>query len=44
MDRTDGKVPQAQVNLNANQNSNDLSKMPLADILKLAADFMGEDR
>jgi hypothetical protein len=32
-------VPQAQVNLNANQNTDDLTKMPLADILRLAQDI-----
>ena len=35
-ERTEGKVPQAQVNLNANQDTNDLTKMPLAEILRLA--------
>jgi len=38
-ERTEGKVPQAQINLNANQNTDDLTKMPLADILALAQEL-----
>lgn len=38
-ERTEGKVPQMQMNLNANQDTDDLTKMPLADILRLAQDL-----
>ena len=38
-ERTEGKVANVQMNLNANQNTDDLTKMPLADILKLASEL-----
>ena len=38
-ERTEGKVAQATVNLNANQNTDDLTKMPLAEILQLATEL-----
>lgn len=41
-DRTEGRVPQAMVNLNANQNTDDLTKMPLAKLLELARDLKDE--
>jgi hypothetical protein len=38
-ERTEGKVPVANVNLNANQDTDDLTKMPLAEILHLAKEL-----
>lgn len=39
LERTEGKVAQVTANMNLNQNTDDLTKMPLADILKLAQDL-----
>jgi len=34
-DRTEGKVPQAQINLNQNQDTDDLTKLPLRELLEM---------